>query len=163
VATPIRLPGDVVFKINNAGNPLLQELMESGEVGQLTAPAGDQSWIGERCGDLLRLRGERLVDLVPQPPSVVGREGTPPRYDLAVGPERGEVGMRRRNKMEVVREQRPLEDVDGEVEDEFNEAVSQRAATFLVFKERRAPNAARDAVASNGLGRIEDMFTRSCV
>ena len=69
--------------------------------------------------------------------------------------------MRRRNKMKVVREQRPLEDVDGEVEDEFNEAVSQRAATFLLFKERRAPNAARDAVAGDGLGRIEDVFPRS--
>jgi len=137
--------------------------MKSGEVGQLAAPAGDQSRIGERSGNLLGLGGKRLVDLVPQPPSVVGREGTPPRYDLAVGPERGKVGMRRRNKMKVVRQQRPLEDVDGEVEDEFNETISQRAATFLLFKERRAPNAARDAVASNGLGRIEDMFTRSRV
>gem|GEM_PF-2697264 len=56
MATAIRLPGDVVFKINNAGDPLLQELMEGGEVGQLAAPAGDQSRIGERGSNLLGLK-----------------------------------------------------------------------------------------------------------
>ncbi|MDZ4831370.1 MAG: hypothetical protein SGJ09_14375 [Phycisphaerae bacterium] len=56
-----------------------------------------------------------------------------------------------------------FEDIGGEVADHLEEAVGERAATFLVFEELRAPDAARDAVTSNGLGWIEYVLPRSCV